>query len=118
MALKLGKLVQVHSASALVPENEDVWIEFEVFGWPIKLQFVFEKDEEDKNKRRWIFTGKDDYAVFILTNWSSSLGASINEPFEFGRDEERPVYVMFSACGIGKVTRLEAQFYVEAKDHE
>lgn len=118
MPLKLGKLIQIHSASVLVPENEEVWIEFEIFDWPIKLQFVFEKDDEDKKKRSWSFTGKDDYAVFTLTNWSDSLGVSINEPFELGRDEDRPVYAMFAAYGIGKVTRLEAQFYVEAKDHE
>ena len=108
----------MHSESALIPENVETWIEFNVFDWDIRLQFIIENDYENKSEKRWDFEGKDGFATFTLTNWSSSQGSCIHEPFELGRDEGRPIYVMFATYGIGKVTRLEAQFYVEAKDHE
>lgn len=114
MKVTLGNLKLLHSQSVIVPEDEDLWLEFRVYDWDMKLKVKFVNDKEDSDRPSSAdLQGMDDYALLTLKNMNNSLGSALSRPLELGTSNNRPIYALLANHAIGNMMKFEIQVYVE-----
>lgn len=113
--MKIGKGVVVHTATLIVPEHEDAWVEFQLRTWSVRINVVFEDDAASLESQSPVATvsieGRGDHGRMVLRNWRNPLSTSTTTPIEVGTtDELTKLYVMLWHTRVGAINRVDLQF--------
>jgi len=114
MNTTIGNFTVLSSQTLLIPDNSDSWLELKVLNWDIKLKITLHTDPEKTKEIGYSINGVDDYGHLKLTNFNSQFGMSFDEPVEFGETEGNQIYFLVFGHKVGKVTKLDIQFYAES----
>ncbi|MBL0573340.1 MULTISPECIES: hypothetical protein [Aeromonas] len=118
MGVRVGNKKLMHTEYALVPRDEDLWLNFTIKSWDIKLNIIFISDSPENALGQWSIEGVDDYGVIKLYGWNSPSGMVSPTFYELGQTNGEVVHMLLNCQGIGSVTRFEAQFFMEDNTHE
>jgi len=118
MKAKVGKFEVINTQTLLINNNNDVWVEFAVMDWTLKLKITFENSSGATNESKFIIRDGGDHGVITFFNWNSTLGNSLNEPIDIAQTQGRDIYLMATSHKIGNILRLDIQFYMESQDGE
>lgn len=118
MGVRLGNKKLMHSECALVPKDEDLWLNFIIKNWDIKLNVKFIAGSPEHPPGQWSIEGVNDYGVITLYDWNSPSGMVSPTFYELGQTDGEIVHMLLNCQSIGPVTRFEAQFFMEDNAHE
>lgn len=110
MKITVGGREQIANAKVLVPENEDVWIEFVAGNWPIKLNIVFVIDTLTTEFRITV-KGEGEIAKLEIANWTTEYAFSMPHLMAFGETEGRLVEYVAAGQRLNGVRALDISFF-------
>ena len=108
MNLRVGDREHIASASLLVPNGEDAWIEFKADSWNVKLNVIFIDD--DASVEGFNIEGKDDFAIITLKNWKNSLPMAIETPYSLGEINGKKIVFLFTGYCVGTLKKIDFSF--------
>lgn len=121
--MQVGGRQVVHTASLILPENEDAWIEFVVQAWKVRLQIVFENtpstpapnEPRGKSEPGLRVEARADHGRLVFHNWTHSLPIVTTSPVQVGTTSAGSKLVLMAWHTLtGPVHRVDLQFYEEA----
>ncbi len=113
MKVKVGGRELIDCATLLVPSSEEAWIEFTAGMSPVRIRISFIDVKEDPEPG-FALTGAGDHAVLTIRNWNNALPMCIEQPFHFGDEDGRGIWLQFIGDCVGSLKRIELAFFWEA----
>ncbi len=115
MKIIIGGREQIASATLLVPDSNDAWLEFLAGSWKVKIRVTF-IDDKDNPRQEFKLEGRGDHALMVIRNWNNSLPMGIDRPMDFGEVDGRKIVFLFTGYAFAGLKRLEFSFFWEAQD--
>ena len=112
MLVHIGELRVIHSTTVIIPEGEEVVVEFDFDDWRAKVRFGFEDLSDDKEKQRISIKPVEEAAQVTFHGWTNTLGTATVEPIKVATvGTSSALFMLVSHHCIGKVNKMDVNFF-------
>ncbi|NGZ68861.1 hypothetical protein G6Z92_18225 [Vibrio aestuarianus subsp. cardii] len=113
MTIRVNNSEVVFSESAIFRENDEVWLNFQVLDWSMKVlvRMSVDHEEEGYDIQPGFSEEHGEYGILELRNWGSRNNMGFTT--EFGVTQERSINLDVIATKVGSLYNVQFQFRLE-----